>query len=145
MTDTVVAEKSRRRRLLDSGSTCTCNINGPSSTGTACLATWTCDSKWKDSSDRPDEQNGCTNTCDGWYWCLTGDDWCRCDPPEALSTGGSSITGGSSEEYIDRLEEYINEGEQFVAKLQQDLAAKEQEISKLEELPKSKTVPICES
>ncbi|GHP03249.1 hypothetical protein PPROV_000200400 [Pycnococcus provasolii] len=130
MTDTVVAEKSRRRRLLDSVSTGTCSA----SKGTACLATWT-----DTYCDNPDEtQNGCTNTCDGWYWCLTGyepDDWCYCDPPGTLSPGGSSIT---SNEVTDSVgapcpDCSAENQDEKIKKLEEDLAAKEKEISKLKD------------
>ncbi|XRB10125.1 DUF285 domain-containing protein [Pycnococcus provasolii] len=87
MTDTVVAEKSRRRRLLDSG------------TGTCKASNKKCLPEWTITNCGVEKQSGCTN-CDSdkdGSWCLwgeTSDDWCYCDPPtpKTLPTGGSTST-----------------------------------------------------
>ncbi|XRB09767.1 EF-hand domain-containing protein [Pycnococcus provasolii] len=148
MTDTIVAEKSRRRRLLDSGNTGKCDFNGPASVETACLAEWT-DTEYCGV----EKQNGCTNTCDGWYWCLTGyepDDWCSCDPPGTLSTGGSTSTSTDFHEFhslVSTVMEFhetdseeapgpdcpTENQDEKIKKLEEDLAAKDDEISKLKQ------------
>ncbi|GHP09450.1 hypothetical protein PPROV_000818500 [Pycnococcus provasolii] len=93
MTDTVVAEKSRRRRLLGSGSTGTCNAKrGVEYAGKTCRAEWT----YTDYCG-VEKQSGCTNCDNGkdGNWCLFGNsnnDYCFCDPPGTSSTQASTTS-----------------------------------------------------
>ncbi|XRB22365.1 EF-hand domain-containing protein [Pseudoscourfieldia marina] len=151
MTDTIVAEKSRRRRLLGSGSTGTCKASDKK-----CLPEWT------HTDFCGEQQSGCTN-CDNdgnGNWCLFeggGGDYCFCDPPGTPSTtGGSSITSNEltdsevaatpppttenqdlvgdlakAQEKIQQLEDEIKEGKKFVDELQQENSKLKQENANL--------------
>ncbi|XRB19677.1 EF-hand domain-containing protein [Pseudoscourfieldia marina] len=124
MTDTVVAEKSRRRRLLDSGSTGTCKASDKK-----CLPEWTI------TNCGVEKQSGCTN-CDSdkdGSWCLwgeTSDNWCYCDPPtpKTLPTGGSTSTSTAGTDSVSEVAAAPCSAEkEKIKKLEQDLAKARQD------------------
>ncbi|GHP12467.1 hypothetical protein PPROV_001119500 [Pycnococcus provasolii] len=141
MTDTFVAERSRRRRLLDSGSTGACNNKRPGYGPEK-----KCQDKWTDSyCDNPDNpvyetQKGCTSCTAGeGKWCLFeggGGDWCSCDPPGTSPTQGSTATSNDETDSVGATTAApttatdTNDDDK-IKKLEGDLAAKEKEISKL--------------